>query len=71
MPSPSELEFKPSGMLALAGGAQGTQASSRAQDNQLEKAVELFANVLQSRIEHYGGLSLAYPAGTSGLQFSA
>ncbi len=30
--------------------------ASRAQDNQLEKAVELFANVLQSRIEHYGGL---------------
>ncbi len=29
------------------------------QDNELEKAVELFANVLQTRIERYGGPSLA------------
>ena len=58
-PSPPELKFKPSGMQPVANKASVDCVPIRllcAQDNQLEKAVELFANVLQSRIEHYGGV---------------
>ena len=41
-----------------------------AQDNELEKAVELFANVLQTRIEHYGGPPLAHCVVTSSFTMS-